>query len=31
MPRYRRLFRFPWRTHREIDAAIDAEVEFTWT
>ena len=28
MPRIRRLFRFPWRTHQEIDGEIDAEVQF---
>ena len=28
MPRFRRLFRFPWRTRQEIDQDIDAEVQF---
>lgn len=26
--RFCRLFRFPWRTHQEIDREIDAEVRF---
>ena len=28
MPRFRRLFRFPWRTNQQIDADLDAEVRF---
>ena len=28
MPRFRRLFRFPWRTPQEIDREVDAEVQF---
>ncbi len=28
MPRIRRLFRFPWRTHQEIGREVDAEMQF---
>ena len=28
MPRFRRLFRFPWRTDHQIDQDLDAEVQF---
>ena len=28
MPRFRRLFRFPWRTNQQIDKDLDAEVQF---
>ena len=28
MPRFRRLFRFPWRTNQQIDEDLDAEVRF---
>ena len=28
MPRFRRLFRFPWRTKQQIDADVGAELQF---
>ena len=28
MPRFRRLFRFPWRTNQQIVEDLDAEVQF---
>ena len=28
MPRFRRLFRFPWRTNQQIGEDLDAEVRF---